>query len=56
MNEESKQEFISIDEMREKIEVCGSKGVWSMIEKVGDWKSRTAYRQVFFLADGVLGE
>jgi hypothetical protein len=49
-------QFISIDEMTEKLEKFGAKQVWLSIEKIGNWKDRIAYRQLFFLAGGSLDD
>lgn len=46
--------FLSIDEMKDKIEEYGSKAIWQSIERIGNWKDRVAYRQLFFLAGGEL--
>jgi len=48
--------FVSIDEMKERLENFGSKRIWETIEMIGDWKDRTMYRQLFFLAGGSLEE
>jgi hypothetical protein len=45
---------ISIDEMKDKIMDLGDKPIWVAIEKIGNWQTRVAYRQVFFLAGGSL--
>jgi hypothetical protein len=47
---------ISIDEMKEKLAEFGNKAIWQGIERIGYWKDRVAYRQVFFLAGGSLEE
>jgi len=54
MNEEKK--FISIDEMKDKLEEYGHKTIWHNIEGIGNWQDRIAYRQLFFLAGGELGD
>jgi len=51
MNEEK---YVSIDEMKDKLEEFGSRAIWGNIEKIGNWKDRTAYRQLFFIAGGDL--
>ena len=47
-------EEIDLDLMKEKIEQSGSRVIWTAIEKLGNWKARVAYRNVFFLAGGSL--
>ena len=46
--------FVSIDEMKEKLEEFGSKIIWQNIEKIGKWQDRVMFRQLFFLAGGSL--
>jgi hypothetical protein len=48
------EKFVSIDEMKDKLEEYGSKIIWQKIEKIDNWQSRVAYRQLFFLAGGSL--
>ena len=48
------KQFISIDEMKDKISEYGSKAIWQNIEKIGNWQERSAFRQVFFLSGGNL--
>jgi hypothetical protein len=48
--------FISIDEMKEKLDTFGSTQIWQSLEKLGNWKERVAYRQLFFLAGGNLDD
>lgn len=48
------KQFISIDEMQEKLSEFGDKTIWQRIEKIGKWQDRIAYRQLFFLAGGSL--
>jgi len=50
------KKFVSIDEMTEKISEYGAKVIWQNIEKIGKWQDRVAYRQLFFLAGGELGD
>ena len=45
---------ISIEEMQSKIGEYGAKTIWLNIERIGDYQSRVAYRNVFFLAGGSL--
>lgn len=49
-------QFVSIDVMKEKLEQFGNKVIWQTIEKIGNWKDRVTYRQLFFLAGGSLDE
>jgi len=51
---EEEKKFVSIDEMKEKLEGFGEKAIWQSIEKIGNWQDRVAYRQLFFLAGGSL--
>jgi hypothetical protein len=53
MNE---RDFISIDEMKDKLGEVGSKMIWQNIERIGNWRDRVAYRQLFFLAGGSLDD
>jgi hypothetical protein len=46
--------FVSIDEMKDKLAEFGDKIIWHNIEKIGNWKDRVMYRQLFFLAGGSL--
>jgi hypothetical protein len=46
--------FVSIEEMQEKLAEAGDKMVWQNIERLGNWKDRVAYRQLFFMAGGSL--
>jgi hypothetical protein len=48
------KQFVSIDEMKEKLEEFGAKQIWLSIEKIGSWQDRIGYRQLFFLAGGSL--
>lgn len=48
------KQFLSIDEMKEKIEQFGNWGIWRIIESIANWQERVAYRQLFFLAGGNL--
>ena len=48
------KQFLSIDEMKEKLEEFGSKAIWQSIEKIGKWQDRVMFRQLFFLAGGDL--
>jgi hypothetical protein len=48
--------FVSIDEMKDKLEAFGNKQVWLSIEKIGNCQDRIGYRQLFFLAGGNLDE
>lgn len=48
------KQFLSIDEMKEKIDIFGDKTIWLEIEKISNYQDRISYRQVFFLADGNL--
>jgi hypothetical protein len=48
------KQFVSIDEMKEKIERFGAKRIWQNIEKIGNCQERVAFRQLFFLAGGSL--
>lgn len=50
------ERFVSIDEMKEKLEEFGAEMIWQNIEKIGNWRDRVAYRQLFFLAGGTLDE
>jgi hypothetical protein len=50
------KKFLSIDEMSDKLEKCGSRELWLAIERIGKWQDRIAYRQLFFLAGGSLDE
>ena len=47
-------EDIDVDLMKEKIENSGSRVIWTAIENIGNWQTRVAYRNVFFLAGGSL--
>jgi len=49
-------QFVSIDVMKEKLGQFGDKVIWQTIEKIGNWKDRVTYRQLFFLAGGSLDE
>jgi hypothetical protein len=53
---ENEKRFVSIDEMKEKLDEYGNKTIWLNIEKIGNCQERLAYRQLFFLAGGELGE
>jgi len=53
---ENERQMISIDEMKDKLEKYGHKAIWHNIEGIGNWQSRIAYRQLFFLAGGSLDE
>jgi hypothetical protein len=46
--------FVSIDEMKDKLAEFGNKEIWKNIEKIGNWRDRVMYRQLFFLAGGSL--
>jgi hypothetical protein len=50
------KKFVSIDEMKDKLEEYGNKAIWKNIEGIGNWKDRVAYRQLFFLAEGNLDD
>jgi len=50
------RQFISIDEMKDKLGEVGNKMIWQNIERLGNYKDRIAYRQVFFLAGGSLDD
>jgi hypothetical protein len=50
------KQFISIDTMKEKLGEVGDKMIWQNIEKIGNWRDRVAYRQLFFLAGGSLDD
>jgi hypothetical protein len=50
------KKILSIDEMTEKIERLGHRAVWNLIEKIGNWQDRIAYRQLFFLTGGSLDD
>ena len=45
---------ISIDEMKDKLEMMGAKELWRAIEHISNWQLRIAYRQVYFMAGGSL--
>jgi len=47
------KQFLSIDEMKEKLEEFGSKAIWQSIEKIGKWQDRVMFRQLFFLAGAI---
>lgn len=48
------ENLISVDEMKSKLEELGASVLWGHIERIGNWKGRLAYRQIFFLAGGSL--
>jgi hypothetical protein len=50
------KKFVSIDEMKDKLEEFGQRVIWQNIEKLGNWQDRVVYRQLFFLAGGNLDE
>ena len=45
---------IDIEEMKSKLEEVGARVLWGHIERIGNWQTRVAYRNVFFLAGGSL--
>ena len=53
---EVREVLCSIEEMKDKLEEYGSQQIWLNIEKIGNWKGRVAYRQIFFEAGGTLKE
>jgi hypothetical protein len=50
------KQFISIEELQDKIFKLGSQVMWGEIEKINNWQDRVAYRQLFFLAGGSLDD
>jgi hypothetical protein len=48
------KQFLSIDEMKERLEQYGHKQIWLSIEKINNWQERIEYRQLFFIAGGSL--
>lgn len=46
--------ILSIDEMKERIEIYGKREIWVTIEKLDNCLTRLAYRQLYFLAGGDL--
>ena len=52
---ESKK-FLSIEQMKDDLEELGNKQVWSAIETIKDPLERIAFRQLFFICGGDLGE
>ncbi len=50
------KQFLSIDEMKERLECVGNKRIWASIEAIKDPLERLSFRQLFFLAGGSLDD